>query len=320
MKDSLVNLFFCAIIASQIRNQVLTDNSVQVNQQQFPQQQYRSMSCYVCSTMDYENPSDNLCRVMKLSHRSLPPNLHHQQTSSGHHYYSPTTTTTTTTATTSTTQAAMKTIDDFSSPLEQSGSGGLASSRDGELELATTITPSHNITDSTAAYLDANGQLMSNTTMPGHQYPLQQDQQQQLQTTSLAPSTAQHGHHYSHIIPQYRTPPSNFIRTRQCLDDENFCSIVSVVRLEFTNDNLYPKFWAMERNCSKSCNTGCMLIGERVRLRVCSQCCRTPNCNVGSGAIGTYHDELAIKSHQVSLVLASLILMLLYSFQQQHSL
>lgn len=27
-----------------------------------------------------------------------------------------------------------------------------------------------------------------------------------------------------------------------------------------------------------------MLIGERVRLRVCSQCCRTPNCNVGSGA------------------------------------
>ena len=108
-------------------------------------------------------------------------------------------------------------------------------------------------------------------------------------------------------IPHNRAiVPGSFIKTRHCQEDENFCSIVSVVRIEFVQDNLYSKFWALERNCSKSCNTGCMVIGERVRLRVCSQCCRTPDCNVGNGAGSNSYLFLLSNSDLVNLVLSVL--------------
>lgn len=99
---------------------------------------------------------------------------------------------------------------------------------------------------------------------------------------------------------------NNTIRVRPCMDDENFCSIVSIVRLEFVQENLYQKFWALERNCSKSCNTGCMLIGERVRLRVCSQCCRTPNCNLGSSSTSVHSSILTPMFNHILSQLTSL--------------
>lgn len=40
---------------------------------------------------------------------------------------------------------------------------------------------------------------------------------------------------------------NSLIRSRACVDDENFCSVVSVFRIEYINDTLTTKFWAMER-------------------------------------------------------------------------
>ncbi|ODN01029.1 hypothetical protein Ocin01_05649 [Orchesella cincta] len=44
------------------------------------------------------------------------------------------------------------------------------------------------------------------------------------------------------------------------------------------------KTFSIKRNCSKKCEDGCVVMGERTRLYVCSQCCSTPLCNVGSGS------------------------------------
>lgn len=284
MRDTLINILFGTVMVAQIVTyQALSDSSSQIQQetgstvatQQQQQQQsqfHRTMSCYVCSTMDYENPADNLCRVMRPHHHRSSSNMY-QQTSSSHHYHQTHQMTATTTTTihpyspeTSSlaytqTPAALPLISG-SSPLD------VESSLD-SVPSTTTITPSYNVSDASTHFDDTQ---YANTTTASYQ---------QQQAGSMTP-VAHHGQHH-HLTQHRLPPPNNFIRTRPCFEDENFCSIVSVVRIEFANDNLFSRFWAMERNCSKSCNTGCMLIGERVRLRVCSQCCRTPNCNIGSG-------------------------------------
>lgn len=59
-----------------------------------------------------------------------------------------------------------------------------------------------------------------------------------MQTTTLTPFVAP-------------SKQSQFIKTRPCVDDENFCSVVSVVRIEYVNDTLTSKFWALERLVGK---------------------------------------------------------------------
>lgn len=53
-------------------------------------------------------------------------------------------------------------------------------------------------------------------------------------------SQAKHQQHNSFL-------KEDFIRTRQCLDSEHFCSIVSISRVEFANEKFHQKFWALER-------------------------------------------------------------------------
>lgn len=45
-----------------------------------------------------------------------------------------------------------------------------------------------------------------------------------------------------------------------------------------------PKLWLLQRNCSKSCEPGCIVIGERTKLYSCTTCCETSYCNSGSGS------------------------------------
>lgn len=248
------------------------------------QQEYHpTMSCFVCSTMDYDNPADNLCRIMRPHHQRSTPNLY-QQTSSSHHYIQSTTTTTTTT--TSTTTAATLNSDSFNAnnPTEL----------DSTHSSNSTISTGESSSNTSIGSGDQHGQYL-NTTLAGKTAAGGQATSTLSPLVSTTSSSLAQQHH--HIRQQ---PSGNYIRTRSCFDDENFCSIVSVVRIEFVNDNLISKFWAMERNCSKSCNTGCMLIGERVRLRVCSQCCRTPNCNMGSGA--TWRNHILLNVHHMIMI------------------
>ncbi|XP_066156292.1 uncharacterized protein [Euwallacea fornicatus] len=46
-----------------------------------------------------------------------------------------------------------------------------------------------------------------------------------------------------------------------------------------------PKLWLLQRNCSETCEAGCIVIGERTKLHSCITCCDESNfCNFGSGA------------------------------------
>lgn len=76
---------------------------------------------------------------------------------------------------------------------------------------------------------------------------------------------------------------NDHIETRQCASNEHYCTVRSVVRYEFLGDEIQSKFWMLERNCSKTCYNDCMLIGDRNRLRVCNSCCKSNDCNLGSG-------------------------------------
>ncbi|XP_076250721.1 uncharacterized protein LOC143190363 [Rhynchophorus ferrugineus] len=46
-----------------------------------------------------------------------------------------------------------------------------------------------------------------------------------------------------------------------------------------------PKLWLLQRNCSETCESGCIVIGERTKLHSCITCCDEHNfCNAGSPA------------------------------------
>lgn len=188
--------------------------------EQTTQPHYRlhpTMSCFICSTMDYENPEDNLCRVMRPHHNSPSGSQQnsHKLVNIGHHTtpmigYAPTTTTTTTTTTGL-----------YANPIDDEEDRHLGSS-----------SPRSPIGDSTSD----DGQSMTNST--GNSTLIQQRHQHQ---SSIF--TAHHGNQAQTRL----LPPTGLVRTRPCLEDENFCSIVSIVRKEFVNGNVLSRFWAMER-------------------------------------------------------------------------
>lgn len=45
-----------------------------------------------------------------------------------------------------------------------------------------------------------------------------------------------------------------------------------------------PKLWLLQRNCTKTCEPGCIVIGERTKLHSCTTCCENSFCNVGNGS------------------------------------
>ncbi|KAF9800468.1 hypothetical protein SFRURICE_013020 [Spodoptera frugiperda] len=83
---------------------------------------------------------------------------------------------------------------------------------------------------------------------------------------------------------------------------------VHVKRFSFTtsteNSTTLPKMWALERNCTKHCEPGCIVIGERTKLYACTSCCTTSLCNYGSGAEEMHLlDLLLVSTVAVFLVL-----------------
>ncbi|CAH2265541.1 uncharacterized protein LOC120626371 [Pararge aegeria] len=71
----------------------------------------------------------------------------------------------------------------------------------------------------------------------------------------------------------------------KCMNEKRICM---VKRFSYTtsteNSTTALTMWALERNCTKNCEPGCIVIGERTKLYSCTSCCATSLCNYGSGA------------------------------------
>lgn len=183
--------------------------------------------------MDYENPADNLCRYMP-KHLQRAPGAMQPTVGFGSHVPSmmnyPTTSTlappstmidTTTTSSAALTSSAMSSLPASSFETGSQDSSYLQDSYNQDDVSATTSSfQSRNLTN----------MISRSSTLPP---PLL------VRNNSIVYQSGQY--------LQRNPTPGNFIRTRNCLADENFCSIVSVVRIEVMNDSLVSRFWAMER-------------------------------------------------------------------------
>lgn len=73
--------------------------------------------------------------------------------------------------------------------------------------------------------------------------------------------------------------------TKKCEPEQGHCV---VKRFSYTmsdkNSTSEKKLWSLQRNCSKQCENGCIIIGERVKLYACSSCCSNNLCNISSVA------------------------------------
>ncbi|XP_045765256.1 uncharacterized protein LOC123867315 [Maniola jurtina] len=71
----------------------------------------------------------------------------------------------------------------------------------------------------------------------------------------------------------------------KCHNEKRICM---VKRFSYTtsteNSTTALTMWALERNCTKHCEPGCIVIGERTKLYSCTSCCTSSLCNYGSGA------------------------------------
>ncbi|KAL4708317.1 hypothetical protein ACJJTC_007723 [Scirpophaga incertulas] len=79
---------------------------------------------------------------------------------------------------------------------------------------------------------------------------------------------------------------NNSALIHKCHNDRRVCM---VKRFSYTTSNENSttdlKMWALERNCTKHCEPGCIIIGERTKLHACTSCCTTSLCNYDSSAI-----------------------------------
>ncbi|XP_017791519.1 PREDICTED: uncharacterized protein LOC108573567 [Habropoda laboriosa] len=75
----------------------------------------------------------------------------------------------------------------------------------------------------------------------------------------------------------------------KCTGDKRTCM---VKRFSYTtsteNSTSSPQTWSVERNCTIKCEPGCIVIGERTKLSVCTTCCETSFCNIGTGAANDF--------------------------------
>lgn len=74
--------------------------------------------------------------------------------------------------------------------------------------------------------------------------------------------------------------------TKKCDLNQSYCV---VKRFSYTmsdkNSTSNKKLWSLQRDCTDKCESGCIVIGERVKLYACSSCCVNNLCNISSGTI-----------------------------------
>ncbi|XP_057668668.1 uncharacterized protein LOC130901360 [Diorhabda carinulata] len=82
----------------------------------------------------------------------------------------------------------------------------------------------------------------------------------------------------------------------KCTREQKKCQVrrisMSTSTDEITGE---PKLWLLQRNCTESCEPGCIIIGERTKLHSCITCCDEYNyCNAGGGASPNRHISCAV--------------------------
>merc|ERR1712071_51875 len=61
-----------------------------------------------------------------------------------------------------------------------------------------------------------------------------------------------------------------------------------VKRFSYTENATSPSsIWSVERNCTSKCQPGCLMLGERTKLYVCTSCCSEPLCNDGNAGLSS---------------------------------
>ncbi|XP_044758020.1 uncharacterized protein LOC123316110 isoform X1 [Coccinella septempunctata] len=96
----------------------------------------------------------------------------------------------------------------------------------------------------------------------------------------------------------------------KCSKEQKKCQ-VRRISMSTSTDEITgkPKLWLLQRNCSESCEPGCIVIGERTKLHSCITCCDENNfCNSGS---------LANVFHLSSLALASALIHIIYRISSE---
>jgi hypothetical protein len=69
-----------------------------------------------------------------------------------------------------------------------------------------------------------------------------------------------------------------------------------------TENSTYPvkRLWSLQRNCTNKCESGCIVIGERTKLHVCTACCEKFICN-------TMNDGAPRHRHSISVVVLGVL-------------
>ncbi|XP_060523805.1 uncharacterized protein LOC132700472 [Cylas formicarius] len=73
----------------------------------------------------------------------------------------------------------------------------------------------------------------------------------------------------------------------KCGKDQKKCQVRRISMSTSTEEVTgRPMLWMLQRNCSETCESGCIIIGERTKLHSCITCCDEHNfCNAGNGAL-----------------------------------
>ncbi|GLV41283.1 ADAM metallopeptidase with thrombospondin type 1 motif B [Carabus blaptoides fortunei] len=67
----------------------------------------------------------------------------------------------------------------------------------------------------------------------------------------------------------------------KCRDEGKACMVKRISLTTSTgNSTSSPRLWLLERNCSKHCEPGCIMIGERTKLHACITCCEGDFCSM----------------------------------------
>lgn len=91
--------------------------------------------------------------------------------------------------------------------------------------------------------------------------------------------TMEDGNACSDIQPNH----TNFDKfKKKCHSDDFYCTVKSFsYTTSNENSTSIQRLWLLERNCTKKCESSCIIIGERTKLYACTSCCGDSYCNTG---------------------------------------
>lgn len=94
---------------------------------------------------------------------------------------------------------------------------------------------------------------------------------------------------------------------KKCDNEKRICMVKRFSHTMSTeNSTSVLRMWSLERNCTKHCEAGCIVIGERTKLHACTSCCEQSFCNTGNGgaASNLINNQFYINYHLLIIFVA----------------